>query len=96
MPPLCGDRVVRGGDRGGTYLGGWRAIRTMSKGLVEIESPQGMAADTSSATIILLSSHFGYALSTTTSRPARSWAAGSASPALRCAGLSRAGWSPRG
>jgi PiT family inorganic phosphate transporter len=49
----------------GTYLGGWRVIRTMSKGLVEIESPQGMAADTSSATIILLSSHFGYALSTT-------------------------------
>ena len=37
----------------------------MSKGLVDIESPQGMAADTSSATIILLSSHFGYALSTT-------------------------------
>jgi PiT family inorganic phosphate transporter len=49
----------------GTYLGGWRVIRTMSKGLVDIESPQGMAADTSSATIILLSSHFGYALSTT-------------------------------
>ena len=49
----------------GTYLGGWRVIRTLGKGLVEIESPQGMAADTSSAAIILLSSHFGYALSTT-------------------------------
>ena len=24
----------------GTYLGGWRVIRTTSKGLVEIESPQ--------------------------------------------------------
>ncbi len=49
----------------GTYLGGWRVIRTLGKGLVEIESPQGMAAETSSAAVILLSSHFGYALSTT-------------------------------
>ncbi|MCV7192446.1 inorganic phosphate transporter [Mycolicibacterium brumae] len=49
----------------GTYLGGWRIIRTLGKGLVEIESPQGMSAETSSAAIILLSSHFGYSLSTT-------------------------------
>ena len=49
----------------GTYTGGWRVIRTLGKGLVEIESPQGMAAESSSAAIILLSSHFGYSLSTT-------------------------------
>ena len=49
----------------GTYLGGWRIIRTLGKGLVEIKSPQGMAAESSSAAIILLSAHFGYALSTT-------------------------------
>jgi PiT family inorganic phosphate transporter len=49
----------------GTYLGGWRIIRTMGKGLVEIKSPQGMAAESSSAAIILLSAQFGYALSTT-------------------------------
>ena len=49
----------------GTYLGGWRIIRTLGKGLVEISPPQGMAAETSSAAIILLSSHFGYSLSTT-------------------------------
>ena len=49
----------------GTYLGGWRIIRTLGKGLVEIESPQGMAAEASSAAIILTSSHFGMALSTT-------------------------------
>jgi inorganic phosphate transporter, PiT family len=49
----------------GTYTGGWRIIRTMGKGLVEIHSPQGMAAESSSAVIILLSAHFGYALSTT-------------------------------
>lgn len=49
----------------GTYLGGWRIIRTLGKGLVEIRPPQGMAAESSSAAIILLSSHFGYSLSTT-------------------------------
>ncbi len=49
----------------GTYLGGWRVIRTLGKGLVEIEAPQGMAAESSSASVILLSSHFGYSLSTT-------------------------------
>jgi inorganic phosphate transporter, PiT family len=49
----------------GTYIGGWRVIRTLGKGLVEIESPQGFAAEASSAATILLSSHFGYSLSTT-------------------------------
>lgn len=49
----------------GTYLGGWRIIRTMGKGLVEIEPPQGMSADMSSASVILASSQLGFALSTT-------------------------------
>jgi PiT family inorganic phosphate transporter len=49
----------------GTYLGGWRVIRTLGKGLVEIQAPQGMAAESASAAVILLSSSFGYSLSTT-------------------------------
>jgi PiT family inorganic phosphate transporter len=49
----------------GTYSGGWRVIRTLGKGLVEIEPPQGFAAESSSAAVILLSTHFGYSLSTT-------------------------------
>ncbi|MFT4110494.1 inorganic phosphate transporter [Propionicimonas sp.] len=49
----------------GTYIGGWRIIRTMGKGLVEISSPQGMAAESSSAAVILTSSQLGFALSTT-------------------------------
>ena len=49
----------------GTYLGGWRVIRTLGKGLVEIEAPQGLSADSSSAAIILTSSVAGMALSTT-------------------------------
>jgi PiT family inorganic phosphate transporter len=49
----------------GTYLGGWRIIRTLGKGLVEISPPQGLAAETTSAAVILISSHLGFALSTT-------------------------------
>jgi len=49
----------------GTYTGGWRVIRTLGKGLVHLESRQGIAAEASTATVILLSSHFGYSLSTT-------------------------------
>jgi phosphate/sulfate permease len=49
----------------GTYLGGWRIIRTLSKGLVEITRPQGMAADGASTAVILTASHLGVPLSTT-------------------------------
>ena len=49
----------------GTYLGGWRIIRTLGKGLVEIAPPQGLAAESSSAAVILVSSHLGLPLSTT-------------------------------
>ncbi len=49
----------------GTYTGGWRVIRTLGKGLVELETRQGLSAEASTAAVILLSSHFGYSLSTT-------------------------------
>jgi PiT family inorganic phosphate transporter len=49
----------------GTYFGGWRVIRALGKGLVEIESPQGMASEAASAAVILSSTDFGYSLSTT-------------------------------
>jgi PiT family inorganic phosphate transporter len=49
----------------GTYIGGWRIIRTLGRGLVEISSPQGLAAESSSAAVILASTHLGFALSTT-------------------------------
>ncbi|AWS45491.1 inorganic phosphate transporter [Streptosporangium sp. 'caverna'] len=49
----------------GTYLGGWRVIRTLGKGLTEIDTPQGFAAESSSAAVIFASSHFGFPLSTT-------------------------------
>ena len=49
----------------GTYSGGWRIMRTMGKGIVEVTSPQGLAAETTSAAAILASSHMGFGLSTT-------------------------------
>ncbi len=49
----------------GTYLGGWRIIRTLGKGLTDIDTPQGFAAETSSAAVLLASTHFGFPLSTT-------------------------------
>ncbi|MFI1565768.1 anion permease [Streptomyces sp. NPDC020490] len=49
----------------GTYIGGWRIIRTMGKGLTDLQPQQGFAAQTSAATAILASSHLGFSLSTT-------------------------------
>ena len=49
----------------GTYSGGWRIMRTMGKGIVEIETPQGAAAGAASTATILASSHLGFGLSTT-------------------------------
>ena len=66
----------------GTYLGGWRVIRTLGKGLVEIDSPQGFAAEA-----FLGRNHFelpaprAWRCRPPTSPPDRSWAAASASPA---------------
>ncbi len=49
----------------GTYLGGWRIIRTMGKGLTDLQPQQGFAAQTSAASVILASSNIGFSLSTT-------------------------------
>ncbi|MGV9561792.1 anion permease [Streptomyces sp. NPDC003480] len=49
----------------GTYLGGWRIVRTLGKGLTDLAPQQGFAAQTSAATAILASSHIGFSLSTT-------------------------------
>ncbi|MFC8275398.1 anion permease [Streptomyces sp. NPDC057271] len=49
----------------GTYLGGWRIIRTMGKGLTDLQPQQGFAAQSSAAAVILASSNLGFSLSTT-------------------------------
>lgn len=57
---ICGFAIALG-----TYTGGWRVMRTLGKGLTEINTPQGFTAEASSAATILVSSHLGFALSTT-------------------------------
>ncbi|WP_405006135.1 anion permease [Kitasatospora purpeofusca] len=49
----------------GTYMGGWRIIRSMGKGLADITPRQGFASESAAATVILTSSHMGFGLSTT-------------------------------
>jgi PiT family inorganic phosphate transporter len=64
-PPLWVIAAAGMAIAAGTYAGGWRIIRTMGKGLTDIEAPQGFAAEASSTAVLLASSHLGFALSTT-------------------------------
>jgi PiT family inorganic phosphate transporter len=49
----------------GTYMGGWRIIRTLGRRMSDIQPVQGFTAETTSAAVILTSSHLGLPLSTT-------------------------------
>jgi PiT family inorganic phosphate transporter len=49
----------------GTYAGGWRIIRTLGTRISDIRPVQGFSADTTSAAVILSSTHLGLPLSTT-------------------------------
>jgi PiT family inorganic phosphate transporter len=49
----------------GTYMGGWRIIRTLGRRVSDIQPVQGFAAETTSAAVILASTHLGLPLSTT-------------------------------
>jgi PiT family inorganic phosphate transporter len=49
----------------GTYMGGWRIIRTLGTRVTDIHPTQGFSAETTSAAVILSSTHLGLPLSTT-------------------------------
>jgi PiT family inorganic phosphate transporter len=49
----------------GTYVGGWRIIRTLGSRVSDIQPVQGFTAETTSAAVILSSTHLGLPLSTT-------------------------------
>ena len=49
----------------GTYMGGWRIIRTMGTRIIKMDAAQGFSAQASGSAVIMASSHFGYPLSTT-------------------------------
>ncbi|HEY2204480.1 MAG TPA: inorganic phosphate transporter [Pseudonocardia sp.] len=49
----------------GTYMGGWRIIRTLGSRIADIHPTQGFTAETTSTAVILTSTHLGLPLSTT-------------------------------
>ena len=49
----------------GTYVGGWRIIKTMGSRIHKMDAAQGFAAQGAGATVILAASHVGFPLSTT-------------------------------
>jgi PiT family inorganic phosphate transporter len=63
--PLWVKLVCAAAIAGGTAIGGWRIINTMGNRLTDVESPQGFAAESASAAVILSASYYGYPLSTT-------------------------------
>jgi PiT family inorganic phosphate transporter len=49
----------------GTYAGGWRIIKTLGTRIAKLDPPRGFASQTSCATILWLTAHFGFPVSTT-------------------------------
>jgi inorganic phosphate transporter, PiT family len=49
----------------GTYMGGWRIIKTMGSRIIKMDAAQGFAAQGSGAAVILAATHVGFPLSTT-------------------------------
>ena len=49
----------------GTAIGGWRIMRTMGHRVVELEPIHGFAAETTAATVLLVTAHLGMPVSTT-------------------------------
>jgi PiT family inorganic phosphate transporter len=49
----------------GTYVGGWRIIRTMGSRIIKMDPAQGFASQSVGAAVILSASHVGFPLSTT-------------------------------
>jgi inorganic phosphate transporter, PiT family len=49
----------------GTYVGGWRIIRTMGSRIIKMDPAQGFTAQSVGASVILAASHVGFPLSTT-------------------------------
>jgi inorganic phosphate transporter, PiT family len=49
----------------GTYVGGWRIIRTVGSRIIKMDPAQGFSAQGAGAAVVLTASHLGFPLSTT-------------------------------
>ncbi len=78
----------------GTAAGGWRIIKTLGHKMVKLQPVNGFAAETTSATIIGLASHFGIPVSTTHNISASIMGVGAAKSfnALRWTVVERMAW----
>jgi inorganic phosphate transporter, PiT family len=78
----------------GTAAGGWRIIKTLGHKMVRLQPVNGFAAETSSAAIIGLASHFGIPVSTTHNVSAAIMGVGSAKrfSALKWTIVERMAW----
>ncbi|MFC4030148.1 anion permease [Streptomyces polygonati] len=50
----------------GTYAGGWRIMRTLGRRIIDLDPPQGFAAETTSASILYVSAYLFHAPVSTT------------------------------
>jgi PiT family inorganic phosphate transporter len=64
-PPLWVISSAAGAIALGTYVGGWRIIRTMGSRIIKMDTAQGFSAQGAGAAVILAASHVGFPLSTT-------------------------------
>ncbi len=49
----------------GTYVGGWRIMRTMGTRIFKLEPPQGFAAQTTASLVLWYTARSGFPISTT-------------------------------
>lgn len=49
----------------GTYAGGWRIIRTVGQRITKLEPPKAFAAEVTAGSVLWLTAHFGFPVSTT-------------------------------
>ena len=74
-------------SRSGTYMGGWRIIKTMGSRIIKMDTAQGFAAQGSGAAVILAATHVRLpALHHPHDLRRRSWAPARPSGSPRCAG----------
>jgi PiT family inorganic phosphate transporter len=49
----------------GTYAGGWRIIRTVGQRITKLEPPKAFAAEVTAGSLLWITAHLGYPVSTT-------------------------------
>ncbi|MEZ5101477.1 MAG: inorganic phosphate transporter [Thermoleophilia bacterium] len=49
----------------GTYAGGWKIIKTLGSRIAKLDPPRGFAAQSACATILYMTAHYGFPVSTT-------------------------------